>query len=140
MPNEDFEEYEKELKKFERYRLTLNRESLNEVLSCLSSSGKVDVLVDAYGEVSFNIPPNAEIDVRSINIIDVMLGVMVDIEKEQLKVEKDSKRFKELETSKNGVSFSIEMTRTILDELEEIDDIIQDKTEDEDKEETGNRD
>jgi hypothetical protein len=118
MPNDYFEEYEKEIKDFERYRLLLNRESLNEVLSCLSTSGKIDVMVDEAGDVSFNVPINSEIDVKSINIIDVMVGVLVDVEKEQLLVVEDAERFEELENTKAGIQFSIDFTKTILNELE----------------------
>lgn len=118
----------------ETYHLTLDRESLNEVLTILSSKGKVDMFADKNGDVSFNIPDNTEINVQSINIPSIMMGVVEDVDKELATIEEGSEKYTELEYKRYAISFAAELTKSILNELKEIN-YDSELTEDEDEEE-----
>ena len=106
----------------ERYCLTLDRESLNEVLTFLSNKGKIETLVDEIGDISFNIPKNSEINVKSINIPEIMMGKLVEIDKEKATLDVDSDRFYALEHNRDMILFSVDLTKTILNEIREEED------------------
>ena len=114
-----FEEMERELAQFDRYYLTVDRESLNEIMSALAMTGKVETVVDDTGDIAFNIPTQSKINVMSVNIPDVMMGVLIEMEKEQANLEEGSERFEEIESTKEGIRFAIDFTKTILTQLKE---------------------
>ena len=54
---------------YDMYTITVNRESLNKLMSYFSQTGEVKIGVEKTGEISFQIPEESEISIVHINVI-----------------------------------------------------------------------
>jgi hypothetical protein len=113
MSEEGYINYDFDNEKYELFRLTVDRAMLNEVLNILSSKNHVDVTVDEYGHVGFNIPGDSQVNVRSINIIQDLIDMVVVIDF-KMTDEISREEMKKLEHKKASILSTIEIVSDIL--------------------------
>jgi hypothetical protein len=116
--------YKKNLKNFELYRITLNRDSLNEFLTSMSTLGKIDIGVSKEGEVTFNIPIKSDISISSINIMDMLTKEVIRISQTADECE-DEIELSEMEDELAAVQTTIELLSRLLDTYEGDDEDVQ---------------
>ena len=99
--------------KFDLYQLTVTRGMLNEIMNVLSVNNHVEVTVNEEGHISFEIPSDSPITIRSINIIQDLVD-MVAVLEQQLKETEDPKTKEEIESKKVLVSSAIGIVSDII--------------------------
>jgi len=96
------------------YQITVNRETLNDLVSMLSQLHAINTVVGDDGEVSFDIPPNSKTTIKTINIIQDLAHIVVSFEQQQQKMEPTSQEFQELELKKNSILYSMRIVNEII--------------------------
>jgi hypothetical protein len=98
---------------FNLYTLTVNREMLNEIMNVLSNNNHVDVMVDKNGNISFDIPRESCIKVRSINVVQDLVELASYIDEENINITDEEEKIA-FERKKEHVLTAIEIVSDII--------------------------
>jgi hypothetical protein len=81
----------------EQYSVVLNRNDLDKLMEHLSSSGLAEVVVDAYGQIIFNIPKSSSLKINPTNPGIKIVREIVKLKKKLETLEEGTAPFKRVQ-------------------------------------------
>jgi len=96
------------------YKLIVDRQSLTELMNVLSETRLVDTVVDEKGDISFDIKKDSKIDIKTIDILEILTNKIGDLEEEQQEMNTNTKKYKELEIKKSSILYAMSVIYDIL--------------------------
>ena len=96
------------------YTVTLGRENLDELMTYMSISHQVDVMVDEFDNISFNIPKKSDVNVKEFDIISEIYNEIDKLVKRRDRLKTNGKRKQELDSAIQGLEKSVEIVSKLI--------------------------
>lgn len=90
----------------ELYRLTLNRDSLDNICKLLCSTNDMQWGIDESDEVYFNIPKGSDVKIETFNPVKLIEKHMNELITKQKRLKIDGKRYREIDDEIYGLSIA----------------------------------